>query len=112
MAERVGFEPTEAFTSPHFECGALDRAMRPLRGRLWHLGSENRGAEESRNRSAAQPRFLDSFLAAEVEGQLDVEPVRLEGPRRHVRVGIEDPADLVAADERDVLEELILVAGG
>ena len=24
LAERVGFEPTEACTSPHFECGALD----------------------------------------------------------------------------------------
>ena len=24
MAERVGFEPTVAFATPHFECGALD----------------------------------------------------------------------------------------
>ena len=31
MAERVGFEPTEAFTSLAFEASALDRAMRPLR---------------------------------------------------------------------------------
>lgn len=24
MADREGFEPSETFTSPHFECGALD----------------------------------------------------------------------------------------
>lgn len=25
MAERVGFEPTVSFPTPHFECGALDQ---------------------------------------------------------------------------------------
>ncbi|MDB5161188.1 MAG: hypothetical protein JWO96_568 [Candidatus Saccharibacteria bacterium] len=31
MAERVGFEPTVRLKrTPHFECGALDRTMRPL----------------------------------------------------------------------------------
>ena len=39
LAERVGFEPTEACTSPHFECGALDHyATSPCRLWQWSRG--------------------------------------------------------------------------
>ena len=49
MADREGFEPSEAFTSPHFECGALDHYATYPREIMTQNGSIRIGTHRGRH---------------------------------------------------------------
>ena len=56
-AEGVGFEPTRRCNPlRHFECRALDRTMRPLRGTQGHIDPTSRRERDLNPRGGANPQ--------------------------------------------------------